>query len=646
MYGSPRVEQTRGWRASRGRLARVALVVALSGLLSALYILQVEAADEYALVARQNRLRPVPVRAPRGTIYDRHGQVVAENVVGYEVQIMPASEDSLRARIARLAPVLGLDSAVTDVILRRWRRQSHLPVTVARDASPVAVARLQERHRLYPEVMVNEYPKRQYSAGRAVSNIVGYVNEIDAEELESERFADYEQGRWIGKTGLEREYEELLGGVPGVRYLEIDARGRIESFLPEELGIPPIPGRDLHLYLDLDLQRFAAELFEDAELFFGRPVRGGFAAIDPQTGGVLALYSHPTYDPNLFVGGIDTETFDRLNNDPAKPLIERASGTKQPPGSTFKLPVASMALQLGVITPEEYMPISCTGGMAYQGRYARCWGVHGRQNLRLGIKNSCDVYFYQVGIRIGLRRFLEVGTAMGFDGRTGLDLPTETQSIFPESPEEMERRWLHYPPPENEIMSLSIGQGLVTTSPLKIAQLFVPLARADAKALAPRLARTDRPQPVVNDFGITKEQIDILREGMRMVVSPGGTAPLTQILGWDFMGKTGTAQNSQGDDHGWFVGLGGPTDGPPEIVAALLIEQGLHGSDVSGWVGNAVNFYLSRKHGKEFVRYATPRERYRMGLGAWPARVMTHYDNLLPDAARPAPATPAEDEAG
>lgn len=634
MYGSPRVEQTRGWRAGRGRLARVALVVVLSGLLSALYILQVEAADEYALVARQNRLRPVPVRAPRGTIYDRHGQVVAENVVGYEVQIMPASEDSIRARIERLAPVLQLDSAVADIAIARWRRQRHLPVTVARDASPVAVARLEERRAEYPEVMVFEYPKRQYSAGPAVSNIVGYVNEIAAHELEQERFAGYEQGRWIGKTGLERQYEEHLGGQPGTRYLEIDARGRIESVLPAELGVPPVPGRDLHLYLDLDLQRFVAELFKDAEIFFGRPVRGGFAAIDPRTGGVLALYSHPTYDPNLFVGGIDTENFDRLNNDPAKPLLDRATGTKQPPGSTFKLSVAAMGLHLGVITPDEYMPISCTGGMAYQGRYARCHGVHGRQDLRLAIRNSCNVYFYQVGIRIGLRRFLEEGTRMGFGGRTGVDLPTEISSTFPADPEAMER-WLGYFPPENEILSLSIGQGMVTQSPLKVAQLLVPLARPDGKALAPRLADTDRPQPVVNDYQITREQINVLREGMRRVVSPGGTAALTQILGWDFMGKTGTAQNSHGDDHGWFVGIGGPEDGPSEIVAAILIEQGKAGSAISGWAANAVNFYLSRKHGKEFVRYATPRERYRLGMAAWPGRVMPNVDNLGPAPASP-----------
>ncbi|MEN8376246.1 MAG: penicillin-binding transpeptidase domain-containing protein [Gemmatimonadota bacterium] len=644
MYGSPRIEQTRGWRASRGRLARVALVIVLSGLLSALYILQVDAADEYALVARQNRLRPVPVRAPRGTIYDRHGQVVGENVVGYEVQIMPALEDSIRVRIGRLAPVLQLDSLVAERALRRWRRQRHLPVTVTRDASPVAVARLEERRNEYPEVMVNEYPKRQYSAGSAVSNIVGYVAEISEQELAAERFQSYEQGRWIGKTGLEREYEEHLGGEPGVRYLEIDARGRIDNVLPEELGIPPIPGRDLHLYLDLDLQRFVAELFRDAEAYFGRPVRGGFAAIDPRTGGVLAMYSHPTYDPNLFVGGIDQEHYDRLNNDPGKPLLDRASGARQPPGSTFKLPVAAMALGLGVITPDEYMPISCTGGMSYQNRYARCWSVHGRQNLRLAIKNSCDVYFYQVGIRVGLRRFLERGAAMGFAGRTGLDLPTEIASIFPASPEEMERR-LGYVPPENEIMSLSIGQGLVTLSPLKIAQLFVPLSRADAKALAPRLARTDRAQPVANDYRLGKEQIDLLRQSMRRVTAAGGTAALTQLLRWDFMGKTGTAQNSHGDDHGWFVGVGGPADGPPEIVAAILIEQGLHGSDVSGWVGNAVNFYLSRKHGEEFVRYATPRERYRRGLAAWPLQVPTDYDNLGPEDAL-AEADPGVEDAG
>lgn len=636
MVTTRRIEHSRARREKRSRLARVVLVVAVLSLTYALARIQILHSEEYALEATTNRLRALPVPAPRGTIYDRHGAVVAENVVGYQVQLMPAPEDSLRAQVERLQPVLDLDSADIEQVFRRWRQQRHLPLTVVSDASETAVARLEEYRHEFPAVLLNEYPKRRYSAGASVSNVVGYVAEISQAELEMERYAGYRQGRWIGKTGLEQQYEEHLGGEPGVRYLEIDAGGRIKSWLPEELGVPAIPGRDLHLHLDLDLQRYVAELFQDAEEFFGRPVRGGFAAIEPQTGGVLALYSHPTYDPNLFVGGIDTETFSRLREDPAVPLLDRASGSRQAPGSTFKLPHAAMALRLGVVDPEEFMPIACTGGMSYQGRYAQCWSVHGRMSLIPAIKNSCNVYFYQLGIRIGLRQFLETGTRLGFGGKTGLDLPTEQASIFPRDIDWMES-WAGYRPNENEVMSLSIGQGAVTQTPLKNAHLYVPLARADAKAHETRLAKTAEEPPIALDYGLNREQLEVLRQGMRRVTGPGGTAYLTRLRGWDFMGKTGTAQKNNEPDHGWFTAIGGPMDGPPEIVASILIENGLHGSDVSGWVGNAVNFYLSRKHDRPFVRYPTARERNRMGLPtdwSWLGAPVTDPDNLdaAPDA--------------
>ncbi|HUH12434.1 MAG TPA: penicillin-binding transpeptidase domain-containing protein [Longimicrobiales bacterium] len=632
MNRSVRLEKTRTNRVHRSRWARVVLALVVLTLCYSLGRLQLLQSEEYAVVAKTNRLRPLPIRAPRGTIYDRHGNVVAENVVGYQVQLMPAPEDSLRKQVALLQPVLGLDSLDVRRVFRTWEMQRHLPLMVSGDASQRAVAQLQERRDDFPWVVVTEYPKRMYSAGEAVSNIVGYVAEINQAELDMSEYSGYRQGRWIGKTGLERQYERHLSGEPGIRYLEIDAKGRIKNWLPEELGVPPLPGEDLHLHLDLDLQRYVSELFKDAEEHYGKPVTGGFAAIDPRTGGVLALYSSPTYDPNLFTGGISTREYRRLADDPRKPLLDRATGSRQPPGSVFKLSHASMALQLGLITPDEYMPIACAGGMGYQGRYAKCHSVHGRQNMYLGIKNSCDVYFYQVGIRIGLRRFMEMGVKMGLNGKTGIDLPTEINSIYPKSMDWMES-WLGYKPPENEIMSLSIGQGVITQSPLMVAHSLVPLARADGKAPAPRLADTGQEAPFTLDYGITREQIEELRKALRMVTFPGGTAALTRLKGWDFMGKTGTAQNSHGDDHGWFVGLGGPTDGPTEIIAAILIEGGLHGSDTSGWVGNAVNFYLSRKYDRPFVRYPTPRERFRKNLpvGAWVWNdPLVHYDNLGP----------------
>lgn len=610
MNRSGRVEQPRKARTRRSRGARTILAVVLAVLALSLVRLQIMGAERYALQAKENRLRPLDVPAPRGTIYDRYGRVVAENTVGYQVMIMPAPRDSMMATMDRLRPVLGLTDENVETARRRHQRAPHLPMVVLSDASPVAIARLTERQRAFPGVLIREYPVRRYPAGDAVAHLIGYVAEISREELERSEFEGYKQGRWIGKQGLEREYEQLLGGEPGVRYLEIDARGRIKRWLPPEMGVPPVPGRDVQLYLDLDLQRYAMELFRELaeEHEWDQGTQAAFVALDPKTGGVLAYYSSPSFDPNLFNGGIATDDWAELRGAEAKPLLDRAGGAYQPPGSTFKLMLAAMALELGVIEPEEYMPIPCTGGLSYGGRYARCHDVHGRQNLIRGIKNSCDVYFYQVGIRVGLERFLQEGTRLGFGKKTGIDLPTEIASIFPSKLEWWQERF-GYKPYENEILSLAIGQGAITLTPLKLAHMFVPLARRDGKAPAPRLVAGDSAAPITFELPVTEENLEIMRMGMRQVVSPGGTAALSRLPYWDFMGKTGTAQNSQGDDHAWFVGMAGPPGRDPEIVATMIIYGGLHGYVASGPVANAINFYLNRKYGRPFERYPTVRER-------------------------------------
>jgi len=611
MERTGRLTTPRAARARRAWGARAVLVLMVGVLVSSLVKLQVVNADELMLRARNNRLRPMDVPAPRGTIYDRHGNVVAQNTVGYKVLLMPGPRDSMDAQIERLRPILGL----TDAGIREaWRKHAlapAFPMVVLSDTPPVAAARIAERRREFPNVLVHTYAKREYPYGEAVAHFMGYVAEINADELETERFQDYEQGRLIGKEGLERQYEEHLGGQPGTRYLEIDANGKILSWLPEELGVSPIPGRDLHLHLDLDLQRYVYEIFPEG-------YSGGFVAVDPRTGGILAMVSKPGYDINRRTGGVSREFWDSLQADPLKPLLDRVagSGAAQPPASTWKLPVAAMALEEGVITPEEYMPIPCTGGMSYQGRYARCHAVHGRNNLYLGIANSCDVYFYQVGIRLGLERYLRVGTRLGFGERTGVDLPSEMKPIFPESIEWLEQRG-GYRPPENHVMSLSIGQGEVTMTPLKLAQIYAALARPDGKAPELRLANTAAKPGLGIDLNVSMESLEALRRGLREVVSPGRTAWLTRLAHWDFMGKTGTAQactNCSLPDHGWFAAIGGPPQGNPEIVAVLFVEYGLSGSQISGTAGNAVNFYLNRKYGRDFERYPIPRERSRMGL--------------------------------
>jgi penicillin-binding protein 2 len=472
-----RLSTPRAQRVRRSRAARAIIFAVVAFLGTALFRLQVLRGDEYALKAQGYRLRDLAVPAPRGTIYDRHGRVVAENVPAFQIQVMPG--DSMDAQIERLKPILGLTDAQIERARRRWQRQRHLPLVLMQDAPETAVAALAERRHQFQSVLVHPYAKRRYPAGAAIAHFIGYISEISEQELELPEFQGYEQGRWIGKAGLERQYERLLGGIPGKRYLEIDANGRIQRWLPEETGLPPIPGRDLHLYLDLDLQEYISRIFP-------REWEGAIVAIDPQTGGVLAYYSNPSYDPNMFIGGISTANYSVLREDPRIPLLDRVVASGQPAASTWKLAVAGMALDLGVIEPEEVL-VNCTGGMSFQGRYARCHGVHGRQNLIDGIKNSCNVYFYTLGIRIGLRRMLEHGARLGFGGKTGIDVPHELNPNWPDMGWWQRNRG--YSPAENEVMSLAIGQGPMTMTIIKLAHLYAALTAPGGKVPAPRLAR-------------------------------------------------------------------------------------------------------------------------------------------------------------
>ncbi|MGD8279278.1 MAG: penicillin-binding protein 2, partial [Gemmatimonadota bacterium] len=538
MQLASRIHQSRAQRQKRGVGARLIVILLALFLVVPLYRLQIAGAEQFALQARQNRMRPVVVRAPRGTIYDRHGRIVAENIVGYQILLMPADTATLRAQVERLRPVLSLTDRDIATAFRRWNRAPHLPMQVQRDASPTAVAALEERRFEFPEVLVQEFPKRHYPAGTAIAHFIGYTAEISEQELQAPEYVDYAPGRWVGKGGLEKQYEKWLGGQPGERYLEIDARGRIQQWLPEELGRPAIPGRDLQLYLDLDLQEFIAKIFPP-------DISGAIVAVDPTTGGVLAYYSNPTYDPNDFTGGIPTDVWNQLNTDPRLPLLDRVSGSVQPPASTWKLAVAAMALETGAIRPEEYMPIACTGGMSYGGRYWRCWepGGHGRQNLILGIQNSCDVYFYQVGLRIGLERFLATGVRNGFNVKTGVDLPAEVRPNFPSDTSYWRKAW-GYHAKESEVLSMAIGQGPTDMTALKLAEVYSALTSPGGRAPAPRFARNAGEPPDTFEFSLSPQDVWYLEAGLRRVLGPSGTARLSRLRDWELIGKTGTAQNS------------------------------------------------------------------------------------------------------
>jgi penicillin-binding protein 2 len=417
-----------GRRRRRASAAQLVLLGSLSLLLLAFFRLQVMRSTTFMLRSQENRLRAITVPAPRGTIYDRHGRIVAENVPGYSISLLPGSPDTLRATLHRLAPYLDLGDGEIDDLVAKHRRFPNQPLMVRDDASFSEISSIEERRPDFPRTVVEMRPRRHYPAGAAIAHLVGYVGEISEVELERPRYADYEPGRLVGKDGIERQYEGTLSGVPGVRYVEVNALGSIVRDFRPRAAVEVQPGTDLTLGLDLELQRYADATFPPG-------MRGGVVALDPATGEILLLYSHPTFDPNEFIGGIDVGLWRTLQENPDKPLLNRVTTAAYPPGSTFKLVIATTGMAGGKLAIGSYMPTSCRGGLAYGNRFFRCWKPegHGPLSIAGAIKHSCNVWFYQAGMRIGLDELIEGAARYGFGDPTGIDLPYETPGTFPPS---------------------------------------------------------------------------------------------------------------------------------------------------------------------------------------------------------------------
>jgi penicillin-binding protein 2 len=603
-------------RRSRALAVQLALFAVMGLLASAFFRLQVLRSTVWTLKAESNRLRQLPVPAPRGTIYDREGRVLADNVPGYAITLLPGPLDSMRATLERMKAYVDLPEDRIDRLVGAVRRYGR-EVVVDGDADFDVVSALEERKADFPNVYIDMRPRRRYILGPAAAHVLGYVGEITADELDSDAFPDslYEQGMVVGKAGIEKEYERTLQGRQGLRTVEVDARGRIVGDFAGFTADPGTPGKDLRLNLDLELQKWIAHIFPDS-------LAGAVVALDPADGGVLALYSAPTYDPNAFVGGIDAKLWAQLNTDSLRPLYDRAVLGLYAPGSTFKLATAAIALDLGVVTPEERMPDPCTGAWYYGGRWWHCWdrNGHGYQTLAQAIGNSCDIYFYQLGVRIGLDRFLKKATDIGFNRPCGIDLPQESTGIFPEDRSYWEKHFGYSPQEAGEVPMLAIGQGPNSQTPLKIAQFYLALAR-DGSAPAPSIAR-GQPAGEGWHLNLSPESLAALREGLRRVTQRGGTAHVeTALQYWDVLGKTGTAQTFESvhgtaEDHAWFAGMVGPPGKPPEIVVVAFVEHGAHGSSAAApIVSKAADFYLRRKHGLPFDSVQTLGDYYRAGRG-------------------------------
>ena len=562
--------------------ARTTVWIVLGVLVMSFFRTQILGHGKYQLQSETNRLRPIPLPAPRGVIYDRNGHVMAENVPGYTVSLLPGPEANLRSTLASIASIANIDSAAIERVLQRVRRAPYQPALVLGDAPFKVVSALEERRVAIPGLLIQSEPKRYYPDTGVVAHLLGYVGEVTEGERATSRFAMVRLGGLVGKDGLEREYDDTLRGSEGVRFVEVSARGQMVREAEAAANLAPVPGADLHTTIDLDLQRYIAKNFPPGQ-------RGAVLALNPNTGEILALYSAPGFDPNAFVGGVSAPYWRSLNESAAHPLLDRVIQARYPPGSTWKLAVAAMALKRGIVGPRSHMQIPCRGGLQYGNRFFRCWNARGHGDLTLteAIAQSCDVYFYQLGIKLGVTSMLEDANAWGFRGRTGIDLPGEIPSEFPTGPEYYDRlygarRWT-----SAVALNLAIGQGENAQTLIQMVRLYQQLA-SDGRMRTPFVVRSVN-EPQHASLDLNADQLTILRRAMIAVVEQG-TARGSRLANLTIAGKTGTAQNPHGLDHGWFIAFA-PAD-KPEIVVGAIIEFARHGTVASPLVSRAIAHYL------------------------------------------------------
>ena len=574
---------------SKYKWCTLVLVITMTVLLIRLWDLQIMRGAEMRKLSEQNRIRVKKIVAPRGIIYDRIGKVLADTRPSFNIYLTPEDIHDFSQTVDGLAKLIACDR---EEIIEKMKAASGMPpsfpIKIKSDIPMDEVARV-EAHRVYiPGISIQIEPKRNYPYAASFAHVIGYVSEVSDEELkDKKKYKDYSPGDYIGKYGLERAYENDLRGVDGEKRVEVDAIGREVRTLDV---IDPIPGNSLHLNLDLELQLSADKALETR--------KGAAVALNPKTGGVLVLASRPGFDPNLFASGISKTDWQKIALDKLHPLQNRAIQGGYPPGSTFKILLALRALDLGIIN--ERTTFSCGGGFAYGNRVFKCWkkGGHGSVSVHRAIVESCDVFFYNVGLRLGVDRIHDFGNTLGLGRVTGIDLPNEQKGLLPST--EWKKRRYNQPWYEGETVSVAIGQGAVWLTPIQLAMLSSFVA-GDGKNYKPqivnRIVSTEGKviktfEPIVNaDLKLKPGVLTIVKDGMRGVVNePGGTAGASKVQNVLMSGKTGTAQAGSDKvklgDHAWFIAYA-PSD-DASVAMAILVEHGLHGSSAAAPIAKGI----------------------------------------------------------
>ncbi len=611
---SPPVEDRRRITV-RIAVLQVLLGVVFTALALSFWYLQVVQNSKYEELAANNHQRTIALRAPRGVVFDRENRVLVQNRSSFTISIVREHTKDLNHTVRVLSEVAGLDQKwVQGEVRRHLREPTYQPIVVVNDASLAQVAAVLAR-RLdteLPDVVVEEVPTRRYPPEDLAAHLFGYVGEAS----ESEVAQGLPNGAIVGKSGVERVYNKLLTGEDGARRVVVNSVGREIRTLEE---IPASEGRRVQLTIDLDLQRAAEDAFKAAGF------NGAAVILDPNSGEVLTFTSLPAFDPNDFAAGIQPAVWNALNTDKLKPLMNRAIQGTYSPGSTFKIVVGTGALEEGVITPDFH--VSCGGGATFYGRYFHCWkkGGHGSVNIVHAIEQSCNVFFYTVGNMLGVDKIHKWATLLGLGEKTGIDLPNEISGLVPSTEWKKEKtgeKWY-----AGETISVSIGQGQVSITPVSLAVMMMTVANGGTRYVPHLLKAVDEngkgwvpvpPPPPKSKVQMKPETIAAIHNGLFFVVNGAGTGGRARIPGKDVSGKTGTAQvisltggrqamgHTDRDlrDHGWFVFFA-PRDNP-QIAGVIFGEHAEHGASVAPIAKHIMETFFAKKEGRPLPKLNMP----------------------------------------
>ena len=573
---------------SRKRVLTFFIVVVFVFLLIRLYQLQLLFHTEFGKKSDENSVRTIVKEPVRGYIFDRNGRLVVDVGPAYSITVTPAAFDT--NTLSLLSSLLQMEPSVIQERINRGRIYSRFsPVCVKRDVDFKTLATVEENLYELPGVAYEIESKRIYPFNVRAPHLLGYCKEITDVQLAKVGSA-YQQGDIIGSTGLEASYETFLRGEKGFEFISVNSKGQLLGPLDGgQHDIPSKDGFDLNLSVDFGLQMLAESLMTN--------YRGALVAIDPNDGGVLALVSKPDFDPSVFSGVTSVEVWNQLNTDPDKLLFNRATMTRYPPGSTFKMVVAAAALQEGII--DEHYRITCGGAFRYGNKVFKDMHVHGSVNVVEAIQRSCDVFFYQLVLKVGLDKLNEYSNRLGFAQLTNVDIGEETAGLIP-STEYYNRVFGKGKWTQGSIVNLGIGQGEIGVSPLQMARYAALLANGGI-LLQPHAVNSIRNKRTnsldvidhkESSVGIDSSVMRLIREGMRRVVEmPGGTGGMARIPGIISGGKTGTAQNPHGADHAWYIGFA-PFDHPKIAIAVLLENAGTGGAKAAPIAGKVMQKYI------------------------------------------------------